>query len=329
MASEDKKDEDLKLEERPDGTVVVTDPSAEPKKEDPPKDEKLAEGAESNDEDHEGEEQGHAQETAEEAEARRQRNRERRLANKERRKEHIESLKRELAARDRAIAEMNQRLAVVERKSTGSEMAQLDHYEREAKQFYEHFKQVNAKAVAEADGVLATEAQEKMFAARQRMEQIANIKKAMQTPQQQQTAPTLDPRMVGNANRWMQDNSWYDPTGRDMDSSMVRTIDNGLAEEGFDPSTSEYWDELNSRVKKYLPHRANLRHNSATGDSTPRRSSPVAAGGVAASAGKSGGEYTLSPDRVQALKDAGMWDDPVKRAAMIKRYMAQDKEQRA
>jgi len=325
MATEDKKDEDLKLEERPDGTVVVTDPSTEPKKEEPEaKDEKLAEGT---DEDHEGEEQGHAQETAEEAEARRQRNRERRAANKERRKEHIESLKRELAARDRAIAEMNQRLAVVERKSTGSEMAQLDHYEREAKQFYDHFKQVNAKAVAEADGVLATEAQEKMFAARQRMEQIANIKKAMQAPQQPQQ-PTLDPRLVSNANRWMQDNSWYDPTGRDMDSSMVRTIDNGLAEEGFDPATSEYWDELNSRVKKYLPHRANLRHNSATGDSTPRRPSPVAAGGVAASAGKSGGEYTLSPDRVQALKDAGMWDDPAKRAAMIKRYMAQDRDQR-
>src|SRR5574343_359127 len=171
MASEEKKDEDLKLEERPDGTVVVTDPSAEQKKEEPPKDEKLAEGNADEDHEGEGEEQGHAQETAEEAEARRQRNRERRAANKERRKEHIESLKRELAARDRAIAEMNQRLAVVE---------------REAKQFYEHFKNVNAKAVAEADGVLATEAQEKMFAARQRMEQIANIKKAMQAPQQQQ-----------------------------------------------------------------------------------------------------------------------------------------------
>ena len=29
---------------------------------------------------------------------------------------------------------------------------------------------------------------------------------------------------------------------------------------------------------------------------------------------------TLSRERVQALKDAGMWDDPTKRAKAIRRY---------
>ena len=326
--AEEKKDEVLNLEERPDGTVVVSSGEAPPKEEAAPPegDAKLASGN-NEDDDHEQEEQATATETPEEAEARRQRNRERRAANKERRKEHIESLKRELALRDQMLAEVNQRLAVVERKSTGAEMAQLDYYEREAKQVLDYYRDVNQKAIENADGKTATEAQEKMFQARQRLEQIGNIKKAVQAPQQTQTR--LDPRLMSHANQWMQDNPWYNPTGTDTDSSLIRTIDNGLAAEGWDPNTPEYWTELDARKKKYLPHRTNLRHNSGAGDSTPKRTSPVAAGGVAASSGRSTGEYVLSPERVQALKDAGMWDDPVKRTAMIKRYQQIDKEQRA
>jgi hypothetical protein len=34
---------------------------------------------------------------------------------------------------------------------------------------------------------------------------------------------------------------------------------------------------------------------------------------------------TLSPEKVRAMKDAGMWDDPVKRAKMIKRYALEAK----
>jgi hypothetical protein len=33
-----------------------------------------------------------------------------------------------------------------------------------------------------------------------------------------------------------------------------------------------------------------------------------------------GNSFTLSPDQVRAMKDAGMWDDAEKRAKMIRRY---------
>ena len=38
--------------------------------------------------------------------------------------------------------------------------------------------------------------------------------------------------------------------------------------------------------------------------------------------GSGGGKntFTLSPDQVRAMKDAGMWDDAEKRAKMIRRY---------
>ena len=40
------------------------------------------------------------------------------------------------------------------------------------------------------------------------------------------------------------------------------------------------------------------------------------------SAAGSGGKntFTLSPEQVRAMKDAGFWDDPEKRNKMIKRY---------
>lgn len=326
MATEDKKDEDLKLTEQPDGSIVVGEPAPEPKADEPKADEGKTDERLTTTDDSEAEEQGHAEETAEEAEARKERNRQRRTANKERRKEYVESLKRELAARDNIINEMNQRLAVVERKSSGSEMAQLEQAEKEAATYYNHFKAVNQRAIEQADGKTATDAQEKMFAAKQRYEHIQAIKKAMTQQQTPQQAP-LDPRLVNNATEWMTKNPWYSPDGTDEDSAMVRYLDNQLAAQGWNPSTKEYWDELEARKKKYLPHRTNSGHNNPTQERRTSSPSPVAASG-GGQASKSSGTYTLSPERVQALKDAGMWDDPAKRATMIKRYQQIDREQK-
>ena len=35
--------------------------------------------------------------------------------------------------------------------------------------------------------------------------------------------------------------------------------------------------------------------------------------------------FVLEPEQVRAMKDAGFWDDPVKRAKMIKRYAEQSR----
>ena len=308
--------DDVHLDE--EGNVVETPPVAE-QQDDPQEDERLNDS-----EQDDGEEEGHAEETAEETEARKERNRQRRQESKQRRKDYVESLKRELAARDRIINEMNSRLSTVERKSTGSEMAQLENAEREAVQAYNYFKDINAKAIEQANGQVAIEAQEKMFQARQRLQQLQGIKQAMS---RRQAAPQpLDPRLVNHAQDWMERNKWYDPSGRDEDSEIALTIDRRMAQEGWDPTTPEYWQELDSRVKRYLPHRAKSGYNrNNTGGS--RSAPPVAGSGRESTSSK--GTYKLSSDRVQALKDAGLWDDPKQRAEAIKRFQQYDKENAA
>lgn len=268
-----------------------------------------------------GDETEPAGETEEEAEARRERNRARRAQNKQHRKDYIESLKRELSARDKLLDELSSRVASVEQHSVGNQAAQLDAAIAEAAKYYNHFKAVNRQAIEHADGQTAVDAQEKMFAAQQRHEMLVNAKKNL-APRNQQPRP-LDPRMAQNAQEWIERNAWYDPSGADQDSELVMQLDARLVREGWNPTTREYWEELDSRVKKYLPHKAVSGYNN--NKSGTRSRSPVSGTGEANSVPNKGG-YRLSAERVQALKDAGVYDDPKKRAEYIKTYQEYDRQ---
>ncbi len=112
-----------------------------------------------------------------------------------------------------------------------------------------------------------------------------------------------------------------------MDSRLTLTIDTAMAEEGWDPKTPEYWDELSARVKKVLPHRAKDDSITSRKQSNESRRSTVSGSGrdSSSSTGGQGEDYQVSSARVQALKDAGMWDDPAVRADAIKRFREHDR----
>jgi hypothetical protein len=251
-------------------------------------------------------------------------NRLRRQQRKQLRKEREEAYRRELAARDSVINSLNARLSTIEQRSTGTELAHLDNEIRNTSNAYEHFKEQVKLAIDTNNGQLASDATEKMTMAQRRIEELARVKQAYTT--RQQTPPPLDPRMVANAQSWIDENKWYKPDGGDLDSTVMRQIDNGLTAAGWDPRTPEYWKELDKLKAKYLPHRAATRYNPGTSN----RNTPVVGsggdGGGAVGRGGSGKSFTVSAERVKALKDAGMWDDPAKRAEALKRYREYDKQ---
>jgi len=106
----------------------------------------------------------------------------------------------------------------------------------------------------------------------------------------------------------MERNKWFNPNGGDTDSDIARVIDAQLARENYDPASSEYWEELDSRLRERLPNKQKRPRSVVTG--SERESSPQA----------SGDSFYVSPERVRALKEAGFWDDPKMRAKMIKQY---------
>ena len=249
--------------------------------------------------------------------------RERRREEKRRKKENFQNMKRELAARDSAIASMQEQLNVLQRKSAGGEMAQIDNALKQTQDAYAYFKNQIADATARADGVTVANATEKMIQAGQKYNQLNQIKQGYQ---KQQSAPSpLDPRLIQNAQNWMEGNDWYDPSARDEDSSIMKTIDDRLAQEGWDPKTTEYWDELSRRGSKYLPHRFTKTQNRATNQPVNRPRQTVAGSGESGGGGAVATGFVLSAARVSAIKEAGAWDDPTRRASMIKRFKEYDR----
>lgn len=247
--------------------------------------------------------------------------RERRRQERRHRKEEQRQLKAELAAMRQANNELTQRLGLIERRGTTADVSKIDEALGQLNQAYSYYQDQIRIGTESANGQAVADATSKLMQVKDKASELARVKQAYL--QSQNRPQPLDPRLVDHAKKWMGANSWYDPNGRDIDSRMTLTLDNALAEEGFDPRTPAYWDELSRRVKKYLPHRATAGYNKPT--TKPR--SPVSTRPSGAARSSTGGGYELSADRVQALKDSGLWDDPKLRSEAIKRFKSFDSEQ--
>jgi hypothetical protein len=248
--------------------------------------------------------------------------REQKRLKRQRRKEYHKQVSTEkdvkLTLLERQNQQLLERLSVLERKSHGSDLARLDKAIEDQDNRILFAKQKIAEATKTGNGELLTSAQEMWFEARRQAEALQNLKKRAVAPQNQRTIQAPDPQLQRHASNWMANNPWYDPNGKDPDSRRALNEDAILAEEGYDPKTAEYWQELDRRLQRVVPHRY-----TEDAEEKPRsrpRSAVTSSGREFASNNGRGNSFTLSPDQVRAMKDAGMWDDAEKRAKMIRRY---------
>jgi len=146
-------------------------------------------------------------------------------------------------------------------------------------------------------------------------------KQQVEQARQQHANPGPDPRVVNYAKEWMDANPWYDPNGRDEDSAITKVIDNQLAAAGYDPKTPEYWHELTRRVAARIGdsgddvRTAAPAKRKAPPTGTTREHAPVS----------TKKEIYVTPERKQAMIDAGIWDDIPRRNQMLTAYPAYDK----
>lgn len=255
-------------------------------------------------------------ETDEDREAIRARRRNERKSRAQRNRERVEALERSLQAITEQNRQLQQQVSSIQDVNTGSQLAQVDAAISQANQAAEHFKGLIASAASKNDGKTLAEATEYMIAARTRAQQLKEFKenatRAMNAPK------PLDTRLVSKSQQFLAKHQWYSgPTSADPDSKVLTALDNSLTAEGWDATTDEYWTELEARAKKYLPHRMSQ---------PPKKPhNPVAGAGSQPSTSSNGG-FTLSPERVAAIKAAGMWDDVTARNQMIKKYRDYDKQ---
>ena len=319
-------DKDVPIKEQEDGSVLAKIEHEE-HFEDDEKEVKQASDESDEDEEQQDEESGsddsEPEDTEDEREKIREARREERRLKKELQKQREASAKHKISALEKRNEELARRLAAVESTASSFKFAQIDKAVEDEATRVEYAKMKMLQAAQSNDLEGQMEYLEQLTDAKDRLKQAQFHKKQQleqaKTPKQNVPNP-VNTEVQQNATRWLKKNSWYDPEARDTDSRIAKVVDQELATDGWDPSDPEYWDELDNRLQSRLPHRYTARGNS----NNKRAAGPTASSRVAEASAKPG-TITLSRDRVQAIKDAGAWDNVEKRNKMIRAYASYDR----
>lgn len=271
--------------------------------------------------------------TDDEREAIRERRRKERQERKERRQESISRDKLELDFLRKRNDDLERRLSAQEQRTFTLDINGIDARIAKAKQEIDMAERVIAKAVAAGNGEDVTQAMRYRDQAAAAIHQLtAQKNQATQQQVAQKPANAVDDITLAYAKQFIDENPWYDTQGRDEDSAIVLAIDQGLVRDGYRSDTEEYWEELRRRAAKRLPDRFDAEQRSdRQSDSQQRkpRGGPAVGSGKEHAPTSTRREIYISPERKQALIEAGVWDDPVLRAKYVKRYAEYDKTQKA
>ena len=236
---------------------------------------------------------------------------------RQRAKEHAD---RELSLLREQNETLLRRVSAIEGNTLASNVSAIDQRIAQAQADVKQAEAIIARAVEAGNGDDVATAMRLRDEAHYEAQQLWQQKQQVEQVRQQHANPGPDPRVVNYAKEWMTANPWYDPSGRDEDSAITKVIDNQLAAEGYNPKDADYWHELTRRVASRIGDdetetRASPSKRKAPPTGTTREHAPVS----------TKKEIYVTPERKQAMVDAGIWDDVPRRNQMLKAYQAYDK----
>ena len=233
----------------------------------------------------------------------------------------LQALQRENEAMRRDIEQLK-------RNTKAEQLTRIDKGIEDAQVRFEYAKMKLAEATSNNDGHAMVEAQTLWQSAQEEMRNLSSLRNRADAELKQPAQVDLpDPTVQRLAAKWMKKNSWYNPQANDSDSRIAKKIDELLSAQGLDPTSQDYWDELDSRLQKELPHRYNNLDDDESREVRRPRNVVGSSGREASAAygGSNRSQFVLSPDRVRAMKEAGAWDNPERKARMIQNFIAFDR----
>lgn len=261
----------------------------------------------------------------------RERRRQEKEDRKRRQREAIARRDREIQGLKGQISELSSQVTHLANRTTGSDMARVDAAIEAAGQEIEISSTAMEEAAKAGDWKIHREAQDSWYSARRKQEELTAFKRQVTSGQQREAAATggavrraqPHPDLMRHAKEWMGNNTWYDPNLGNEDSRIAHVIDQGMAAEGYDPRTPEYWDELTDRLRERLPKRYAAGGNGGGGNGRDRQ---ITGSGSGRESPGGSARVTISKERIDSMREAGIdWDDPKVRARMIKRFQEADK----
>jgi hypothetical protein len=326
MAEEDNKQDDLSVTESQDGSATVDVP------------ENMADMVHDSDDNHDNQgsndqnasDDDHGDDDTGDTEVR-EAKRNRRRAKKDLIRKTNQEKDARLVQLQRENEAMSRRLTQLERNNKSEQVVRLEKAVDDANVRVEYAKMKLAEATQNSDGHAMVEAQALWHDANEEVRNLTIMRQNADRELKQHSDVRVPNETVQrNAAAWMNRNSWYSPNKGDQDSRIAAKVDELMVAQGWDPSDPDYWDELDNRLQSELPHRYNSSNGQGKSVQKPRNT--VGSSGREASAAYGGAnnrtQFVLSPDRVRAMKEAGAWDNPERKAKMIKNFMAFDRNNR-
>lgn len=295
-----------------------------------------ASSEEEGEEQEEGSQEERLGQEEEEPDPDRRRTREQRRDRRQRQKEAKERREREIAFLEKRNEHLEKQVSELAARMDVNEGTALDGRISQLKAAIKKSEEVIAEASSAGKGEDLVEATRIRDNLRDHL-RVAEHAKTQKTDQSRRQPAAPDPAVASRAETWMRENSWFDPNRGDYKSRLAGAIDDSLISEGYDPRTDDYWEELNARVAEALPdvpvttteeresRRTNGREKKEQKERRNGAGGPQFRGGGRDRALKKG-EFYLSKERVEAMKEAGVWDDPVLRQKYVKRYQQYDRE---
>ncbi len=293
-------------------------------------------GDDHDDEDDDTPEDSRLSEDNEDREELRRKRREEKADRAARRKQAIERDKTELNFLRQRNESLEKRMFQVEKSVVGNTISTIDDRIADTIAEVKAAERIMSQAIEAGNGDDAAKAMRIRDQAMQKVQQLQVHKhqqnQVAQNLHQQSQAPAPqpgpDPEVASFAQDWVSRNSWYDPNAGDEASKIVLAIDQSLVEAGYNPKTEAYWRELDKRVAKRLPDvkgGGNYDDHQDDDRRGQRRGPPVGSSRDQAPQ-SSRREVYISPERKQAMTDAGVWEDPVLRQRYLKQYAKWDRE---
>ena len=226
-----------------------------------------------------------------------------------RRKEAEEALARKNAE----TAQLEQRLTEFTKGNIELREGSINTNEKILTQQLEMAKQSYLDAYDSGNKEQMLKAQEVMSKAQVDLSKIGDNKSALErvkkeidaTPRQPAIQPTqeFDPRAVAWSRK--QGNTWF---GSDqVMTASALAIDMQLKQEGYDPSSDEFYEEVDKRMRENFPHKF--------GESQPKKKTPQVVAGQSRSQPKSKSKVKLTQDDVKLAKK---WNIPLEKYAAEK-----------
>lgn len=246
-------------------------------------------------------------------------NRDTRTKRRQMQKAAKERAERELAYLRQQNAELMRRMSAVEGNTLSQNAAGVEQMMQAALNEVRQAEMIMAKAIEAGNGEDVAHALRIRDDAKARAEQLNTYKQRVEEAAKQATAPRVDPRVQTYAQQWLAANPWYDANGGDEDSAITKAIDNAMGREGWDPASPDYWHELTRRVS------ARIGGDDEAPRAAPRRKAPPTGNTREHAPASTKNEVVVTPERKQAMIDAGVWDDPVARKRYLKAYQEYDR----